>query len=146
MEVRIQQDAKSVCMKRGDGAMSAGEVLEEELCLKAVALLCVVSGEEENEQEERDLLVAAALSKVDDAEVALLVREGWRGASLFSLGNAGYVYLLSLLRACFHVFEIGRVPSINNMRGVYHDCWQRRVHFLLRDECFVVFFPFGLCA
>ena len=54
--------------------MSAGEVLEEELCLKAVALFCVVTGEEENEEEESDLLVAAALSKMD-AGVALLVRE-----------------------------------------------------------------------
>ena len=54
--------------------MSAGKVFEEELCLKAVALLCVVTGEEENEEEERDLFVAAALSKID-AGVALLVRE-----------------------------------------------------------------------
>ena len=33
MEVRSQQDAKSVCIKRRLGAMSAGEVLEEKLCL-----------------------------------------------------------------------------------------------------------------
>ena len=26
------------------------------------------------------------------------------------------MYLLSLLRGCFHVVEIGRVPSINNIR------------------------------
>ena len=71
MEVRKRQDAKSVCIKRRHGAISAGEVLEEELCLKAVALLCVVTGEEENEEEESDLLVAAALSKID-AGVALL--------------------------------------------------------------------------
>ena len=48
--------------------------LEEELCLKAVALLCVVADDEENEEGENDLLVAAALSKID-AGVALLVRE-----------------------------------------------------------------------
>ena len=33
MEVRSRQDANSVCIKRQHGAMSAGEVLEEELCL-----------------------------------------------------------------------------------------------------------------
>ena len=74
MGVRRGQDAESVRIKRRHGAMSAGEILEEELCLKAVALLSVVTGEEENEEEESDLLVAAALSKID-ARVALLVRE-----------------------------------------------------------------------
>ena len=54
MEVRNRQDAKSVCIKRRHGAMSAGEVLEVELCLKAVALLCVVTGEEVNREEERE--------------------------------------------------------------------------------------------
>ena len=43
---------------------------------------------------------------------------GWRSVSPFLLRKAGYAYLMSLLRACFHVFEIGSVPSINNMRGV----------------------------
>ena len=44
---------------------------------------------------------------------------GWRSASsLFLLGKTGYVYLLSLLRGCFHVVEIGCVPSINNIRSV----------------------------
>ena len=28
------------------------------------------------------------------------------------------MYLLSLLRGCFHVVEIGRIPSINNIRSV----------------------------
>ena len=46
-------------------------------------------------------------------------RGGWRSASLFLLGKAGYVYLLSSLRGCFHVVEIGRVPSINNIRSVF---------------------------
>ena len=58
--------------KRRHGAMSAGEVLEEELRLKVVALCCVVTGGDEDEEEERDLLVAAALSKID-AGVASLV-------------------------------------------------------------------------
>ena len=49
----------------------------------------------------------------------MLVRGGWRSASsLFLLGKAGHMYLLSLLRGCFHVVEIGRVPSINNIRSV----------------------------
>ena len=74
MEVRRRQNAKLACIKRRHGAMSAGEVLEEELCLNAVALLCVVTGEEENKEEESDVLVAAALSNID-ARVALLVRE-----------------------------------------------------------------------
>ena len=42
MEVRSRQDAKSVCIKRRHGAMSAGEVSEEEsfVCyLKTVALI-----------------------------------------------------------------------------------------------------------
>ena len=65
---------KSVCINRRHGAMSAGEVLEQELCLRAVALLCMVTGEEQNEEQESDLLVAAALSKIDSG-VALLLRE-----------------------------------------------------------------------
>ena len=44
---------------------------------------------------------------------------GWRSASsLFLLGKAGYVYLLSLLRGFFHVVEIGRIPLMNNIRSV----------------------------
>ena len=74
MKGRRRQDAKSVCVKRRHGAMSAGKVLKEELCLKAVALLCVVTGEEENEEEENNIFAAAALSKID-AGVALMVRE-----------------------------------------------------------------------
>ena len=83
MEVRRRQDAKSVCIKRQHGAMSAGEFLEEELCLKAVALLCVVTGEDENEQEESDLLVVTALSKIDE-RVALLVRKLAKRFSVFT--------------------------------------------------------------
>ena len=44
---------------------------------------------------------------------------GWRRASsLFFLGKAGYVCLLSFLRGFFHVVEIGCVPSIHNIRSV----------------------------
>ena len=72
IEVGRPQDAKSVCIKRRHEATLAGELLEEELCLKAVALICVVADEEENENEESGLLVAAALFKTD-VGVALLV-------------------------------------------------------------------------
>ena len=98
--------------------MSAGEVLAEGLCLEAVALPCVVTGEEENEEEESDLLVAAALSK-RDAGVALLMREvGVALLLCFYSRRRDMCYLLSLLCACFHVFEIERVPSIKNIRSV----------------------------
>ena len=64
-------------------------------------------------------LVAAALSKVG-AGVALLVREV--GVALLLCFFSGrrdiYVCLLSLLRGGFHVVEIGRVPSIHNIRSV----------------------------
>ena len=77
---------------------------------------------------------------------------GWRSASsLFLLGKAGYVYLLSLLRGCFHVIEIGRVPSINNIRSVSTmttadsavciSTWRLKYLLLV-----LVFFRFGLCA
>ena len=75
MEARSRQDAESVCIKRRHGAMSAGEKKSfVYYCLKAVTLLCVVTGEEENEGRGERSLVAAALSKID-AGVALLVRE-----------------------------------------------------------------------
>ena len=48
MEVRNRQDAKLVCITRRHGIMSTGKVLEEELCLKAAALLFVVTGEVKN--------------------------------------------------------------------------------------------------
>ena len=65
-------------------------------------------------------LVAAALSKTD-ARVVLLAREVDVALLLcFYSGRRGMcIYLLlSLLRGCFHVVEIGRVPSINNIRSV----------------------------
>ena len=49
MKVRSRQDAKSVCIKRQHGAMSAGERKSFVYYTKAVALLCVVTGEQENE-------------------------------------------------------------------------------------------------
>ena len=59
MEVRSRQaDAKSVCIKRRHGAMSAGEVLEDcSVCyVKAVALIGLRGcGRGENEEEEGDL-------------------------------------------------------------------------------------------
>ena len=52
--------------------------------------------------------------------MALLVREV--GVALLLCFYSGrrdiYVYLLSLIRGCFHVVEIGRVSSINNIRSV----------------------------
>ena len=76
MEARSRQDAKSVCIKRRHGTMSAGEILEEELCLltKDVALIGLRGhGREGNRRGERSL-VAEALFKIG-AGVALLVRE-----------------------------------------------------------------------
>ena len=59
---RFEDDRVQSRLRR-HGVMSAAEVWKKkELCLKAVALLCVVADEEENEGEEGDLLVAAALS------------------------------------------------------------------------------------
>eukprot|EP00904_Undaria_pinnatifida_P009286 jgi/Undpi1/5488/HiC_scaffold_2.g00767.m1 len=79
MEVRRRQDAKkSVCIKRRHGAMSAGEVLEEEsfVCyVKAVALIGLRGrGRGGKRRRGERSLVAAALSKIG-AGVALLVRE-----------------------------------------------------------------------
>ena len=69
------------------------EVLEEEICLKTDALLCVVTGEEENEEEENGLFVSAALSKIH-AGVALLVREtGVTILCFYSERRDIYVYL-----------------------------------------------------
>ena len=59
MEVRSRQDAKSVCIKSRHGAMSAGELLEEDcsVCyVKAVALIGLRGcGRGEHEEEEGDL-------------------------------------------------------------------------------------------
>ena len=79
MEVRSLQDAKSVCIKRRHGDMSAGEVLEEDcfLCyVKAVALIGRRRGRGRGGKRKRGgrSLVEAALSKIG-AEVALIVRE-----------------------------------------------------------------------
>ena len=78
MEVRSRLDAKSVCIKRRHGAMSAGEVLEEDcfVCyVKAVALIGLRGcGRGETRRRGGRSLVEAALSKIG-AGVALLVRE-----------------------------------------------------------------------
>ena len=55
MEVQRRQDAKSVCIKRRHGAMSADEKKSFAYYLVAVALLCMVTGEEENKQEGSEL-------------------------------------------------------------------------------------------
>ena len=121
MEVQSRQDAKSVCIKRRHGAMSAGLVLEEDcfVCyVKAVALIGLRGrGRGGKRRRGGRSLVAAALSKMD-AGVALLVGRLAYASSLFFLGKAGYVCLLSLLRGCFHVVEIGRVPSMHIIRSV----------------------------
>ena len=55
----------------------------------------------------------------DRCGVGFACTGGWRSASsLFFLGKAGYVCLLSFLRGGFHVVEIGRVPSMHNIRSV----------------------------
>ena len=103
--------------------MSAGEGLEEDsfVCyVKAVALIGLRGrGRGGKRRRGERSLVAAALSKIC-ARVAFSCTGGWRNASsMFFLGKAGqYVCLLSLLRACFHVVEILRVPSIHNIRSV----------------------------
>ena len=122
MEVRSRQDAKSVCIKRRHGAMSAGKVLEEDcfVCyVKAVALIGLRGcGQGEKRRRGGRSLAASALSKIG-AGVALPFTGGWRSASsLFFLEKAGHVCLLFLLRGGFYVVEIGRVPSIHNIQGV----------------------------
>ena len=78
MEVRNRRDAKSVCVKRRHGDMSAGEVLEEDcfVCyVKAVALIGLRGrGRGGKRKRRRRSLVEAALSKIG-AGVAMLERE-----------------------------------------------------------------------
>ena len=78
MEVRSRQNARSVCIKRRHGAMSAGEVLEKEsfVCyVKAVALIGLRGrGRGGKRRRGGRSLVEAALSKIG-AGMALLVRE-----------------------------------------------------------------------
>ena len=42
MEVRSRQDAKSVCIKRRHGAMSAGELLEEDCFVSYVKTVALI--------------------------------------------------------------------------------------------------------
>ena len=78
MEVRNRQDTKSVRIKRRHGAISAGEVLEEDcfVCyVKAVALIGMRGcGRGGKRRRGGRSLVASALSKIG-AGLALLVRE-----------------------------------------------------------------------
>ena len=134
MEVRSRQDAESVCIKRRHGAMSAGQVLEEEsfvTYVKPVALIGLRGrGRGGKRRRGERSLVAAALSKIG-AGLALLVREVGVALLLCFYSGRRDVYLLSLLRGWFHVVETGRAPSIHNIRSVYHDdCSQRRAYFL----------------
>ena len=87
--------------------------------LKAAALIGLRDHGRGGKRRREELsLIAAALSKIDAGWLCSCTG-GWRGASsLFLLEKAGYVYLLSLLRGCFDVVEIGRVPSINNVQSV----------------------------
>ena len=80
----------------------------------------MVAGEEENEEEESRAICRCGCVGQDRCGGGFARTGGWRSASsLFFLGKAGYVCLLSLLRGCFHVLEIGRVPSIHNIRSVF---------------------------
>ena len=68
MEVRSRQNAKSVCIKHRHEAMSAGEVLEEDIVyyLKAVALIGLRGHGRGGKRRRGELsLVATALSKID---------------------------------------------------------------------------------
>ena len=78
MEVRSRQDAKSVRIQRRYGAMSAGEVLEEDcfVCYEKAVALIGLRGRGRGGKRRRGgrSLVEAALSKIG-AGVALLSRE-----------------------------------------------------------------------
>ena len=101
------------------GPCQAGGILKNELRLKAVALLGVVMSEDENEEGESDLVVAVALFN-KSARGALLVREVGVALLLrFTREGWIYVFLLSSLRSRYHVFKMGRVPSISNIRSVF---------------------------
>ena len=67
MDVRSRQDAKSVCIKRGHGAMSAGEVWKKSFAcyLKAVVIGLRGHGRGGKRRRGELSLVAAALSKID---------------------------------------------------------------------------------
>ena len=68
MEVRSRQHAKSVCIKRRHGAMSAGEVWNKSFVyyLKAVAFIGLRGHGRGGKRRRGGLsLVAAALSKID---------------------------------------------------------------------------------
>ena len=87
---------------------------EEELCFPEgcrIALRGYGPGEKRRRGERS--LVAAGISKIDPG-VPMFVRQvGVALLFFFCFGGRDiYVCLLSLLSACFHIFEIGRLPSI----------------------------------
>ena len=73
--------------------------------------------EEEKEEEESYLPVTAALSKID-AGVALLVRGVCLALLCFYSGRRGMCICCVCFARAFTFFEVGRVPSRNNMRRV----------------------------
>ena len=100
MEVRSRQDAKSVCTKRQHGAMSGGEVFEEELCILPEGCGIALRGRGQGGKRRKGerYLVAAALSKIDGS-VALLVREV--GAALVLCFYSGRRDILCICCLCF---------------------------------------------
>ena len=69
MEVRIRQNAKSVCIKRRHGAMSAGEVSKEDsfVCsTKPVALIGLRGHGRGGKRRSERYLVAAVLSNMGE--------------------------------------------------------------------------------
>ena len=87
MQVRSRQDAKSVCIKRRHGAMSAGEVWKKSFVyyLKAVALIGLHGHGRGGKRIRGELsLVAAALSKIDVGRLCLYGRLAQRFFSVFT--------------------------------------------------------------
>ena len=107
-------------MKVGLHQASTWRRLEEELCLKAVAVLCVVTDEEGNEEEESKLLVAAALSKID-AGVTLLVRGV--GVALLCLSREGGICVSADLasRVLLRFSKSDAFPQAINAACLYYD-------------------------
>ena len=78
----------------------------------------MLAGEEENLEEDDDLSLRRRCLRLVRGR-GFARTGGWRSSSsLFFLGKAGYVCLLSFLRGGFHGVEIGRVPSMHNIRSV----------------------------
>ena len=122
MEVRSRQDAKSVCIKRRHGAISAGEKKRFVCNLKAVALVCVGTGEEENEEEESDLSLRRRCLRCGGGFAR---RGGWRSASsMFLLGKAGYICVSAVFASRVLPRFRNRTCPLNEKypECLYHDC------------------------